>query len=101
MFVLEQPDVELRVLITQRRHDGRQQHVRHALERPDVDAPALAGEEPLDRISGGVDAGDDLPGVGQHDLPERRQLHGPWTTGPVEQRSSDEAFQGGDLLAHR
>ena len=40
-----------------------------------------------------------LPGVVEHQLAERRQLDRPRPARTVEQGSTDEAFEGGDLLA--
>jgi hypothetical protein len=77
----------------------RQQHVGDRLERADVDASDGAGDEPLDGITGGIDAGDDVAGVPEDDLAERGQLHGAGSAGPVEQRAADEPLEDGDLLA--
>ena len=79
--------------------DGRQQHVGAALERADVDSSGGAGEEPFDGIPGGVDPGDDVPGVAEDDLAQRGQLHGTRAARAVEQRAADESLEGGDLLA--
>ena len=79
--------------------DRREEDGGDALERPDVDASDLAGEEAVDRIAGGVDAGDDAPGVVEHQLAERCQLDRPRPARTVEQGSTNEAFEGGDLLA--
>ena len=70
-----------------------------ALERADVDAPDLSGEEAVDGLAGGVDAGDDVAGVAEHELAERRQLDRPRAAGAVEQGAADEPLEGGDLLA--
>ena len=89
------------VLAAQPLDDRRQQHVGHALERADVDAPDVAGEEAVDGLAGGVDAGDDVAGVAEHDLAERCQLDRPGPARAVEQRAADEPFERGDLLADR
>ena len=99
VLVLEQADVEVGVLAAQPAHDGRQEHVGHALERPDVDAADLAGQEALDGLAGGVDPGDDVAGVAEHELAERGQLDRSGTARPVEHGPADEALEGGDLLA--
>ena len=70
-----------------------------ALERADVDAPDLAGEEAVDGVAGRVDAGDDVAGVAEHELAERRQLDGSGAARAVEQGAADEPLEGGDLLA--
>ena len=99
VLVLEQADVEVRVLAAEPAHDRRQQHVGHALERADVDPAGVAGEEALDGIAGGVDPGDDVAGVAEHDLAERGQLDRAGAARAVEQRAADEPLEGGDLLA--
>ena len=80
-------------------HDRREQDVGHALERADVDAADLAGEEAADGVARRVDAGDDVAGVAEHELAERRQFDGARSTGTVEQGPADEPLEGGDLLA--
>ena len=60
-----------------------------------------SGQEAVDRIAGGVDPGDDVAGVAEHDLAERGQLDRAGPAGAVEQRAADEPFEGGDLLADR
>ena len=61
--------------------------------------PIVAGEEALDGVAGGVDAGDDVAGVAEDELAERGQLDGSGAARAVEQRAADEALEGGDLLA--
>ena len=96
---LEEADVEAGELGPQLLDDRRQQHVGHALERADVDPPGLAGPEPLDGVPGGVDAGEDVPGVAEHDLAERGQLDRSGAAGAVEELVADEPLQRRDLLA--
>ena len=99
VLLLEQADVDVGVLAAQLLDHRRQQHVGDALERADVDAPDVAGDEALDGVAGGVDAGDDVAGVAEDELAERRQLDGPRPARAVEQRAADEPLEGGDLLA--
>ncbi len=101
VLVLQQADVEVRVLAAEPADDRRQQHVGHALERADVEPAGCSGEEAVDRIAGGVDPGDDVSGVGEHDLAERGQRHRARPTRAVEQRAADDPFEGRDLLADR
>ena len=61
--------------------------------------PTVAGEEALDGLAGGVDPGDDVAGVAEHELAERRQLDRAGAAGAVEHGPADEALEGGDLLA--
>ncbi len=97
-LLLEDADVDGRVLIAQLHDDLRQQHVGHALERADVD-PALAGLEPLDGIGGRLSPVEQFAGMGQHELAERRDAHRLGAAGPIEDGAADRPLQGGDLLA--
>ncbi len=99
VLLLEQADVDTGVLAAQLLHHRRQQHVGDALERADVDASDGAGEEALDGVAGGVDAGDDVAGVAEDHLAEGRQLDRPGAAGAIEHGAADEALEGGDLLA--
>ena len=100
-LVLVQPDVGAGVLVAEAREHRRQQHVRHALERADVDAATLTGLEPLERVGRRLRPGEDVTGVGQHQLAERREPYRAGTAGAVEHRAADRALERGDLLADR
>ena len=89
------------MLVAQPAHDPWQQHVGHALERPDVDPAGLAGLEPLDRLGRGLRLGEDLAGVGEHHLAERRDAHRPRPARTVEHGAADRPLERGDLLADR
>src|SRR5215217_3499023 len=99
VLLLEEADVDPGVLTAQLLDHRRQQHVGHALEGPDVDAPDGPGEEALDRLTGRIEPGDDVAGVAEDDLAERCQLDRARSAGAIEDGAAHEPLEGGDLLA--
>ena len=99
-LLLEQPDLAAGVAVAQPLHDLREDHVRHALERAEVDAP-VTGLEPVD---GGGEARrlrQQVAPVREHHRAEGRDAHPFRPAGPVEDRAADGLLQRGDLLADR
>ena len=81
--------------------DGREDRDGDALEGADVEATGVAAAESVDVVGDRIDSAQDVACVPEHQLAERCELDGPWTTRAVEQGSTDEALEGRDLLAHR
>ena len=97
---LGEPDLAAGVLVTEPAYDRRQDHVRHALERADVD-PAIAGLEPLDGIGQRLGLRQQVASLLEDHGAERRDPYRPGTARPLEHRASNGPLQGGDLLTDR
>ena len=93
--------LDARPLLAEPAQQQRQHLGADALHQADVQGAALAGEQRGDVGLGGVQPGDDRPGVHHQRLPDRGQPDPPGPARPLQQRRADGALEGGDLLADR
>jgi len=97
--VVEHPEVHVRVPLLEPRQHRRQERRERRREGTEPQPPAAPSGQGSDLLLGGVEPGDDRPGVPYQDHARLGELHRP--AGPVDDPLPDRPLQCRDVLAHR